>query len=68
MKAIENKQFLCPENKFGKCLLKSDILPSPCVKLHFMLQLAFIMADIFASFGVLPLSRLRAYTLQDATF
>ena len=21
MKAIENKQFLCPENKFGKCLL-----------------------------------------------
>ena len=21
MKAIENKQFLCPEKKFGKCLL-----------------------------------------------
>ena len=31
-------------------------------------QLAFLTADIFAIFGVLPLSRLRAYTLQDATF
>ena len=31
-------------------------------------QLAFLMADIFASFGVLSLSRLRAYTLEDATF
>ena len=26
------------------------------------------MADIFASFGVLPLSRLRANTQQDVTF
>ena len=31
-------------------------------------ELAFLSADIFAIFGVLPLSRLRAYTLQDATF
>ena len=31
-------------------------------------QLAFLAADIFASFRLLPLSRLRAYTLQDATF
>ena len=31
-------------------------------------QLAFLTADIFATFGALPLSRLRAYTLQDATF
>ena len=30
-------------------------------------QLAFHTADIFASFGVLPLLHLRAYTLQDAT-
>ena len=30
-------------------------------------QLAFLTADIFASFGVLPLLHLRAYTLQDAT-
>ena len=29
--------------------------------------LAFLTADIFASFGVLPLLHLRAYTLQDAT-
>ena len=31
-------------------------------------QLAFLTADIFALFGVLPLSRLRAHILQDATF
>ena len=31
-------------------------------------QLAFLTADIFATFGALPLSRLRAYTRQDATF
>ena len=30
-------------------------------------KLAFLTADIFASFGVLPLLHLRAYTLQDAT-
>ena len=30
-------------------------------------ELAFLTADIFASFGVLPLLHLRAYTLQDAT-
>ena len=30
--------------------------------------LAFVTADIFASFRVLSLSRLRAYTLQQATF
>ena len=30
--------------------------------------LVFITADIFASYGVLPLSRLRACTLQEATF
>ena len=30
--------------------------------------ISFLTADIFISFGVLPLSRLRAYTLQDATF
>ena len=30
-------------------------------------QLAFLTTDIFASFGVLPLLHLRAYTLQDAT-
>ena len=33
-----------------------------------MRELVFLTADIFASFGVLPLSRLRAYTLQDAAF
>ena len=32
-----------------------------------LIQLAFLTADIFASFGVLPLLHLRAYTLQDAT-
>ena len=32
-----------------------------------LFQLAFLTADIFASFGVLPLLHLRAYTLQDAT-
>ena len=31
------------------------------------IELAFLTADIFASFGVLPLLHLRAYTLQDAT-
>ena len=31
------------------------------------IQLAFLTADIFASFGILPLLHLRAYTLQDAT-
>ena len=30
-------------------------------------ELAFLTADIFASFGVLPLLHLRAYRLQDAT-
>ena len=25
MKAIENKQFFCPEDKFGKCLLERGI-------------------------------------------
>ena len=34
----------------------------------FCLESAFLTADIFASCWVLPLSRLRAYTLQDATF
>ena len=34
-----------------------------------VVQLAFLTADIFASFGVLPaLSHLRVYTLQDALF
>ena len=32
------------------------------------IQLAFLKADTLASFGVLPLSRLRAYTQQEATF
>ena len=36
-------------------------------KNHFSRKLAFLTADIFASFGVLPLLHLRAYTLQDAT-
>ena len=31
-------------------------------------QLAFLTANIFASFGLLPLSRFRVYTPQDATF
>ena len=30
-------------------------------------ELAFLTTDIFASFGILPLLHLRAYTLQDAT-
>ena len=30
-------------------------------------ELAFLTADIFGSFGVLPLLHPRAYTLQDAT-
>ena len=40
-----------------------DIANCPTV----VYQLAFLTADIFASFGVLPLLHLRAYTLQDAT-
>ena len=48
-----------------------------CIEMHCNLhvtyknsfdELAFFTADIFAIFGALPLSRLRAYTLQDATF
>ena len=36
--------------------------------LHLLrIELAFLTTDIFASFGVLPLLHLRAYTLQDAT-
>ena len=34
---------------------------------HMRYLLAFLSTDIFASFGVLPLLHLRAYTLQDAT-
>ena len=33
-----------------------------------VVQLAFLTANIFANFGVQPVSHLRAYTLQDATF
>ena len=40
-------------------------LRNPTIKSK--LKLAFRTADIFASFGVLPLLHLRAYTLQDAT-
>ena len=38
-----------------------------CNYWRFQHKLAFLTADIFASFGVLPLLHLRAYTLQDAT-
>ena len=41
-----------------KCCAVSEFLHS---------ELAFLTADIFANFGVLPLLHLRAYTLQDAT-
>ena len=39
----------------------------PCDIGCIQFKLAFLTADIFASFGVLPLLHLRAYTLQDAT-
>ena len=42
----------------------ADITVVLCVVIG---QLAFLTTDIFASFGVLPLLHLRAYTLQDAT-
>ena len=38
------------------------------MKPELALQLTFLTADIFAILGALPLSRLRAYTLQDAIF
>ena len=38
-----------------------------CGEWKIIIQLAFLTTDSFASFGVLPLLHLRAYTLQDAT-
>ena len=59
------------ENVFYKEQLSQDI-PIMCRWWHLnfegnLFELAFLTADIFASFGVLPLLHLRAYTLQDAT-
>ena len=47
-------------------IVVSVICRDQCIYyLHYVL--AFLTADIFASFEVLPLLHLRAYTMQDAT-
>ena len=51
-----------------KIILGSDRIGTKFnLNMRLRCQLAFLTTDIFASFGVLPLLHLRAYTLQDAT-
>ena len=38
MKAIENKQFLCSENKFGKCLLAKRYIGIAGLRIYFLLE------------------------------
>ena len=58
----------CENSRLYKQVVKSncDACYSACFQ-DGAIELAFLTADIFASFGVLPLLHLRAYTLQDAT-
>ena len=53
MKAIENKQFSCPENKFGKCPLafKNDAKNSTMYAM-FCFYTSYNMIAIFFRFGI----------------
>ena len=59
--------FMTATNRGNICLRCTKITLVHESFCYFFIFCFFLTADIFASFGVLPLLHLRAYTLQDAT-